>query len=109
MQTAETMMKNEDVVDVVERVVVRLKQRLLDELTGIEDRLDSGEESPEQHLKMLTGFFKMIQGVDQMVDGIEQRQEEQREQAVDIVEFREELEAQIARLVDAENEAGLPQ
>ncbi|MEO0329407.1 MAG: hypothetical protein AAF217_12510 [Pseudomonadota bacterium] len=97
----------DEVVDVVEKVTVRLKERILVELAGLENELDTGEGTTEHHLKMLTGFFKMVQGVDQMIDGIQQRHDRDQDDEIDIMEFRRELETQIARLVEAESTGAL--
>jgi len=77
----------------------------MDELVGLEQVNSSEEISNEQRLKSYLGFFKLLQCLEEMMKRVQQERDKKSDRGVDILEFRRQLEEQIAKFVDKENEA----
>ena len=93
---------------VLEPVVTRLRDRLIAELEAAEHSEAFKKASPDQRLKTLSGIFKTLEGVEEMMKRIQQEQELNERRGIDVVEFRRQLEKQIARLVQQESEKPIP-
>ena len=89
-----------------EKIVFDLHRRLLLELENLDQALEDEAATTQQRLKIYSGFFKMVQGVELMINGIKQQRERENEKQVEVVEFRRQLEEQIAKLID--EEAAIP-
>ena len=81
---------------------MRLRDRLLSELERTDDCDDFRNASSEQRVRVLTGIFKALQGVEEMMMRMGRDSKNKSTTGVDVVEFRRQLEEQIARLVDQE-------
>jgi len=92
-----------DGTHVLEPAILRLRARLLEELEQTETCEDFKSATTEQRMKTLTGIFKTLQGVEDMINRIRQESELDQKRGVDVVEFRRQLEEQIARLVEQES------
>ena len=77
----------------------------MDELVGLEQVNSSEEISNEQRLKSYLGFFTLLQCLEEMMKRVQQERDKKSDRGVDILEFRRQLEEQIAKFVDKENEA----
>ena len=88
----------------LEDITLKLRDKIIDELASL-DTIDSGEDiSNEQRLKSYLGFFKLLQCLEEMIKRVQQESDAKSERGVDILEFRRQLEEQIAKLVDIKNE-----
>ena len=92
-----------DGTHVLEPAILRLRTRLLEELEQTETCEDFKSGSADQRMKTLTGIFKTLQGVEDMINRIRQENELDQKRGIDVVEFRRQLEEQIARLVEQES------
>ncbi len=88
----------------LEPVILRLHERLLKELEDTEKSEEFIEAPPEQRMKILTGLFKALQGVEDMINQKKREFETHAKRGIDVVEFRRQLEEQIARLVEQESQ-----
>ncbi|MEM9329969.1 MAG: hypothetical protein AAGA53_01510 [Pseudomonadota bacterium] len=91
-------------VEMFERSLLDLQQRLGQEMQKLDENLTTEGATTEQRFKTFTGYFKMVQGVEMMINGIKQQREHDRGKQIEVVEFRRQLEEQISRLVDNEPE-----
>ena len=88
----------------LEDITLKLRDKIIDELANL-DTMNSGEDiSNEQRLKSYLGFFKLLQCLEEMIKRVQQERDAKSERGVDILEFRRQLEEQIAELVDIKNE-----
>ncbi|MDJ0613797.1 MAG: hypothetical protein QNJ29_08965 [Rhizobiaceae bacterium] len=87
----------------LEPTILRLRERLLVELEQTETSDEFKSAPVEQRMKMLGGIFKTLQGVEDMINRIKQDNDLEQKRGIDVVEFRRQLEEQIARLVEQEN------
>lgn len=91
----------------LEDIVFKFRNKIIEQLASI-DTLDGDENVPnEQRLKSYLGFFKLLQCLEEMIKRVQQERDKKSERGVDILEFRQQLEEQIAKLVDIKNEATL--
>lgn len=95
--------KEESAAHALEPAVLRLRARLLEELEQTENCEEFQASSLDQRMKTLTGIFKALQGAEDMINRIKQENELDEKRGIDVVEFRRQLEEQIARLVEQEN------
>ncbi len=86
----------------------QLSDRILDELAKIEITLAEQGDTVEGRVKLLLDHFKLVQNVADIMDRLKKKHDETANRGRDIVEFRRELEAQIARLVDEEASGTVP-
>ena len=86
----------------LESLVLDFRDTLSKEITDLGQDMEQKKISAVESIKALTDLFKLIQGVELISKGVRQQREQQSEKQLEVVEFRRELEAQIARLVDAE-------
>ncbi len=89
----------------LESAVLRLRTRLMGELEKTETEEDFLTASSEYRMKVLSGIFKALQGVEDMINRIKRDSDSDAQRGIDVVEFRRQLEEQIARLVEKEAEA----
>ena len=87
-------------VDTFEAVIVNLRDRLLREVAKLDEALETESATTQQRFQTFTGYFKMVQGIELMLNGIRQQREQDRGKRIEVVEFRQQLEEQISRLVD---------
>lgn len=91
----------------LEDIAFRFRNLIIDKLASL-DTADGDETVPnEQRLKSYLGFFKLLQCLEEMIKRVQQERDKKSERGVDILEFRRQLEEQIAKLVDIKNEATL--
>ncbi len=88
--------------DVLERLTTRLWERLLTELDRTEECEEFQNASPENRVRVLTGIFKALQGVEQTMMRMGRDSKDRSDGGINVVEFRRQLEEQIARLVEQE-------
>ncbi len=88
--------------DMLESIVLDFRETLSKEIKKLGDDLEGNKSSASEQVKAFADFFKLIQGVEMISKGVRQQREQHSEKQLEVVEFRRELEAQIARLVDAE-------
>lgn len=93
-----------DTPDQVEMIAKRLKDQIIVDLEKLEAMQEPDEISGEQRLKCLTGFFKLLQTVEEMIKRNQHERDKKLERGVDILEFRKQLEKQIATIVDEKTE-----
>lgn len=86
----------------LEKIAIKFRDKILNELSKIDELDTSDSGSTETQLKSYNGFFKLLQSLEEMIKKIEQERDKKSERGVDILEFRRKLEEQIANLVDAE-------
>lgn len=86
----------------LEEIVLRLRERLLQELVRTEGCEEFRSAGSEQRMRILTGIFKALQGVEEMMARINRDGNAKSANGLDVVEFRRQLEKQIARLVEQE-------
>ena len=98
---------DEDASGQMEDIVMKLRNSVLSELDILTTDKDQEKTSSEQRLKLLTGFFKLLQGLEEMVEQKQQERDKSSDRGVDILEYRRQLEEQIARLVDRETETAV--
>ena len=91
----------------MEDIVIKLRNSVLSELDFLTTDKDQEKTSSEQRLKLLTGFFKLLQGLEEMLEQKKEERDKKPDRGVDILEFRRQLEEQIARLVDHETETAV--
>ena len=89
----------------LEEIAIRLRDKILAELSAMETSKLLEEGSTEQRLKAYTGFFKLVQSLEEITKRIQQERDKKSDRGVDILEFRRQLEEQIAELVDKKNQA----
>lgn len=89
----------------LEDITIKFHNKIMDELVGLEQVNSSEEISNEQRLKSYLGFFKLLQCLEEMMKRVQQERDKKSDRGVDILEFRRQLEEQIAKFVDKENEA----
>lgn len=90
-----------------EDITFKFRNLVIDKLASL-DTAEVDELIPnEQHLKSYLGFFKLLQCLEEMIKRVQQERDAESERGVDILEFRRQLEEQIAKLVDIKNEATL--
>lgn len=89
----------------LENITFKFRNIVIDELASLDTA--KGEEfvTNEQRLKSYLGFFKLLQCLEEMIKRVQQERDAKSERGVDILEFRRQLEEQIAKLVDLKNEA----
>ena len=92
---------------VLEPAILRLRERLLGELEQTETCEEFQSATTDQRMKILNGIFKTLQGVEDMINRIKQENELDQKRGIDVVEFRRQLEEQIARLVEQESATAL--
>lgn len=92
----------------LEEIIIKFRDKLLDKVAKFEDVEADEALSTEQQLKSYIGFFKLLQSLEDMIKRVQQEREKKSERGVDILEFRRELEEQIAKLVDAKTQAIIP-
>ena len=90
----------EDASNQFETFTIRLRDKILSDISELETSMGVGEGDSEQRLKSLTGFFKLLQSVEEMIKRIQQERDKKSDRGVDILEFRKELEKKISKLVD---------
>ena len=91
----------------LEDITFKFRNKIIDELASL-DTLNTKEDiSNEQRLKSYLGFFKLLQCLEEMIKRVQQERDKKSDRGVDILEFRRQLEEQIAKLVDLKNEAAL--
>ncbi len=90
----------EGIPDQFETIAVKLRDKVLSDLSILEASMGDTDEVNEQRLKSLTGFFKLLQSIEEMIKRIQQERDKKTDRGVDILEFRQQLEKQIAKLVD---------
>ncbi len=83
-------------------VVLRLRDRLLGELERTETSEEFDGATSEQRMRILSGLFKALQGVEDMINRMKRDSDQDAQRGIDVVEFRRQLEEQIARLVEQE-------
>ena len=90
-----------------EDITFKFRNLVIDKLASL-DTAEVDELIPnEQHLKSYLGFFKLLQCLEEMIIRGQQERDAESERGVDILEFRRQLEEEIAKLVDIKNEATL--
>ena len=89
----------------LEDITIKFHNKIMDELVGLEQVNSSEEISNEQRLKSYLGFFKLLQCLEEMMKRVQQERDKKSDRGVDILEFRRQLEEQIDKFVDKENEA----
>lgn len=94
----------DDATSQVEAIAHRLKHQILKDLEKLETMSEPDEISGEHRLKCLTGIFKLLQTVEEMIKRSRDERERKQDRGVDILEFRKQLEKQIAKLVDKKAE-----
>ncbi|MEM7214851.1 MAG: hypothetical protein AAF423_04845 [Pseudomonadota bacterium] len=104
MTDASVVARLSGLAEMFEETVVDLHRRLAEEMKQLDAALTDEDVTTEQRFRTFTGYFKMVQGVELMINGIRQQREQDREQGIELVEFRRQLEEQISRIVDAEAE-----
>ncbi len=92
----------------LEEIAIKFRNKLLDKVSKFEDVEADEAISSEQQLKSYMGFFKLLQSLEEMIKRVQQEREKKSDRGVDILEFRRELEEQIAKLVDAKTQAIIP-
>lgn len=98
---------DEDTAGPREDIVIKLRNSVLSELDFLTTDKDQEKTSSEQRLKLLTGFFKLLQALEEKLEQKKEERDKKPDRGVDILEFRRQLEEQIARLVDHETEAAV--
>lgn len=89
----------------LEDITFKFREMIIGELANL-DAVEGDEPvSNEQRLKSYLGFFKLLQCLEEMIKRVQQERDKKSERGVDILEFRRQLEEQIAKLVDLKNEA----
>ena len=86
-----------------EKIITKLQNMILAELKEIEEAKITDSETPttiEQKLKTYTGFFKLVHLLEETTQQIKQERDKKSDRGIDILEFRKQLEKQIAKLVD---------
>lgn len=91
----------------LEDIAVKFRNKIIDELDALDKSNADEEVSNEQRLKSYLGFFKLLQCLEEMIKRVQKERDKKSDKGVDILEFRQQLEEQIAKLVDIKNEATL--
>ncbi len=99
---------SEDDSDQLEKIATKLKNIICAELSNMETHIEVETTSTEQKLKAYTGFFKLVQNLEEMIKRIQTDRDKKSNRGVDILEFRKQLEKQIAKLVDEKTEKPIP-
>ena len=87
----------------LEGIAFKFREMIIGELANL-DAVEGDEPvSNEQRLKSYLGFFKLLQCLEEMIKRVQQERDKKSERGVDILEFRRQLEEQIAKLVDLKN------
>ena len=94
--------------DLLEETVLSFRDALGDELQALASQLGERDGNTKERVAAYASLFKMLQGVELMTNGIRQQQEAHVEHEREMVEFRRELEAAIASLVDASSATDVP-
>ena len=94
--------------DTTKALIHKILQQIEKELRQIETDESFLEKSIDQRLKILTGLFKTIAAIDETRKRLESQQHDQHSRGLDPVEFRRELEEQIARLGKEDGSGKLP-
>jgi hypothetical protein len=88
----------------LEKIAMRFRNLLFSQLAGFEHEKNSDTKTEEQKLKSYAGFFKLVQSLEEMINRIQIERDKKSSRGVDILEFRQQLEKQIAKLVDENSE-----
>jgi len=91
----------------LEDIASQFHKKIIDELANLDTSNDEEGLSSEQRLKSYLGFFKLLQCLEEMMKRVQIERDKKSDRGVDILEFRQQLEEQIAKLVDLKNEASL--
>lgn len=86
--------------DMLEEAAFELHDLLIREMRDLATTLGERNAGAQERVTAYAGFFKMLQGVESMTNGKRQQRETQTTNELEVVEFREQLEGAIARLVD---------
>lgn len=96
------MTTTSNLADMLEALLLEYRDTLSNEIAQLGKALDEKQAPATVRVKAFADFFKVIQGVELILNGVRQQREQHSETQLEVVEFRRELEAQIASLVDAE-------
>lgn len=88
----------------LEKIAIRFRKLLLSQLANFELEENHADIQQEQKLKSYAGFFKLVQNLEEMINRIQIERDKKSSRGVDILEFRQQLEKQIAKLVDENSE-----
>lgn len=91
----------------LEALATKLRGKIFHELSRMDSSNELDESSLQDRLKSYTGFFKLLQNLEEMIKRIEHERDKKLDRGVDILEFRRQLEEQIARLVEQSDEAAV--
>lgn len=91
--------------DEFENIALILRNEISKDLKKVEG-LD--ETTSEQRLKTLIGFFKLLLSIEEYLKRKQQERENKSDKGVDVLEYRRQLEEQIAKLIDENSEAAIP-
>ena len=91
--------------DEFENIALILRNEISKDLKKVEE-LD--ETTSEQRLKTLIGFFKLLQSIEDFLKRKQQERENKSDKGMDVLEYRRQLEEQIAKLIDENSEAVIP-
>ena len=92
----------------LEEIAIKFRDKILDELSKLDVTCSSETLTSEQQLKSYTGYFKLLQNLEEMIKRVQQERDKKSDRGVDILEFRRQLEEQIAKLVTPKTEKIIP-
>jgi len=102
MSDADSARVSVELTEVLEEIALKFRGMLSSEMISISGNLEEANASIEDRLKAYTGYFKILRDVELMIKGIRQQRDQQSGTELEVLEFRRQLEEQIARLVDKE-------
>lgn len=91
----------------LEDIAFKFHKKIIEELASLDASNASENDTNEQRLKSYLGFFKLLQCLEEMIKRVQQERDKKSDRGVDILEFRQQLEEQIAKLVDIKDEAAV--
>ncbi len=85
-----------------ERAFKALRVRCFSELERLDSQMEQENANGEQRLKYLGGYLKTLQGIEEMAKRLRDERDGENDRGIDVVAFRQQLESQIAKLVDSD-------
>ena len=101
------MNSTSELAELLETMVLDFRDTLSQEMVKLRN-MSGDEMTSGEHIRELTNVLKLIQGVELISNGVRQQREQYSNKQLEVVEFRRELEAQIARLIDNEPPVSVP-